>query len=381
MYDIEDLFDKRSVIGTKIEQLLVERKCTKAELSMRTGVSRPTIDKLIAGTLTSKTNYEKHISKILNYLEMTPDMLLGKSINQYSRTRAIRNLRNLSTEEVSKATGISFERLQQIEAGEKATVAELRDIAKCLSISVSVLKRENYFEPQIAEMADFIEFNRDKNSEGLSGFWGHVGILLRNMDKYLWFPITSKTRRFVYSGMNNERLVIPCMNNKVLYLYMPNVKEIVLLDDACDQPSYINWDYDVSSGEIPLSVYEALEDYIMPGVFEDESEKLSSAFKEYLDYFTREKEWSEEDIYDVLNLTSIYYEDGKIRNVDIDFEYGYENVSEEIMNAYEFGDSDFFDDILFFTDLEGAEILINVKNISMMELPFLKVEKAIMDKR
>ena len=33
MYTLEDLFDRRSPVGTRLEQILMEKKCTKAELS------------------------------------------------------------------------------------------------------------------------------------------------------------------------------------------------------------------------------------------------------------------------------------------------------------------------------------------------------------
>ena len=49
MYTLEDLFDRRSPVGTRLEQILMEKKCTKAELSKKTGVSRPTIDKVLSG--------------------------------------------------------------------------------------------------------------------------------------------------------------------------------------------------------------------------------------------------------------------------------------------------------------------------------------------
>lgn len=89
--------------------------------------------------------------------------------------------------------------------------------------------------------------------------------------------------------------------------------------------------------------------------------------------------WSEDDIYEVLNQSVVYYRDGEKRFVDIEFDYSSENISEEILNAYEFGDSEFAENILFFSDLAGAEIFLNVKNISMIELPFLNVETAIIN--
>ena len=54
MYVLEDLFDRRSAVGTRLEQILIEKKCTKTKLSKETGVSRPTVDKILSGTATSK---------------------------------------------------------------------------------------------------------------------------------------------------------------------------------------------------------------------------------------------------------------------------------------------------------------------------------------
>ena len=64
-YDFADLFDKRSVVGAKLEDLLVERSFTKAAFCKECGISRPTLDKLLAGNITSMANFEKHMQKIL----------------------------------------------------------------------------------------------------------------------------------------------------------------------------------------------------------------------------------------------------------------------------------------------------------------------------
>ena len=77
MYTLEDLFDRRSPVGTRLEQILMEKKCTKAELSKKTGVSRPTIDKVLSGTITSKKNYETHMSKIMHYFPIKYLVLFG----------------------------------------------------------------------------------------------------------------------------------------------------------------------------------------------------------------------------------------------------------------------------------------------------------------
>ena len=62
MYSVSDLFDKRSVVGIKLEKIIVDRGYTKVEISNEVGISRPTLNKILTGTLTSKINYEKHFN-------------------------------------------------------------------------------------------------------------------------------------------------------------------------------------------------------------------------------------------------------------------------------------------------------------------------------
>ena len=111
MYTLEDLFDRRSPVGTRLEQILMEKKCTKAELSKKTGVSRPTIDKVLSGTITSKKNYETHMSKIMNYLQITPDILLGNNACSSNRVREIRSIIRISTEKMADRKSVGRERV------------------------------------------------------------------------------------------------------------------------------------------------------------------------------------------------------------------------------------------------------------------------------
>lgn len=48
-------------------------------------------------------------------------------------------------EDISNFTGISVKQLKRIEAGEDASLAELRDLAMCLRTSVNVIKSRKLF--------------------------------------------------------------------------------------------------------------------------------------------------------------------------------------------------------------------------------------------
>lgn len=375
MYELEDLFDKRSIVGARLQQILTEKKCTKAELYKNTRVSRPTIDKILEGTITSKKNYETHMQKIMKYLHITPDILLGNAICGKNRVRELRSIIRISTEKIAEVTGITLERLQQIETGrEEATTAELRDIAFILSTSTNILKDRYFFEPQIGEMEYYLE--TDQAIDEVSGFWGHVGILLNGSKKYKWFPITGNTRKMILQSIENDLLVIPCMNNKVLLLNMSNVDEITLCDFDADQPGDRDWDYKVDCGELPLVIYEALEDDYFYESVEREDENLSSGLKKFINKYIAEKHWEEKDIQELLNDSIIYYSNGKERHVWIDFDN--DTISEEIEMVYGYEMADLDETFMYYKNQhDDTENLVSIKKVSMIEVPLLKVEDAI----
>jgi hypothetical protein len=313
---------------------------------------------------------------------MTPDALLQGISNQYIQIRPIRSAMRISHEDIAEATGISVERLMEIEAGEEASVADLRDIAFHLGTGTKSLLGESCFDTQVARVNYVLRCFADTAAGDLSGFWGHVGILPVNTDKYLWFPITETTRRKICSTMDQERMVIPCMNNRVLLVNTDNVKEIVLLDEACSAPGFANWDPSVSNGELPLVVYEALDDYDLCLDYENDTPDgedngiISPKLMSFLKALVKDKEWSDMDILEMIHGSTIYHKDGHETQVDVAFN-GDESVSCEISGIYDFGGCGVVEKILFFRDISGAEILLNMNNVSLLDLPLLQVDEAI----
>lgn len=151
----------------------------------------------------------------------------------------------------------------------------------------------------------------------MAGFWGHVGLRPAASDEYLWFPITNSTYQRVCNCESQERIVIPCMNNKVLLVNLRNIDELVLLDEACDSPGFANWD--------PVT---------------------------------------------------LHFKSGRKTHTTID-PGSSDSLISEIEVLYDFEDSSTSDRMLSFTDFNGAEILFNMDNIALVELPYLAVEDAI----
>lgn len=378
MYDVENLFDMQSIVGAKLETILSEKAYTKAAFCSVSGISRPTLDKLLSGNITSRTNYYKHITKVLKSLNMTPDMLMGNIRNKYSRFRALRHMLHVDENALGKFAQVSVTRLKEIEAGADAELAELRDLAFVFHTSVKGVLGNNFFQLQLAMLGDFLEdFGNYENASEM-GFWGHIGILPLSSDHYLWYPITGNTRTMIYDMIEKKRLVIPCMNNKVLLINMRNVNKIVLLDEACDQPSFGNWDSAVDCGETPLVLYEALKDYMY---YKDLDQApptniISHNLCVCLDKFIKSKKSNIDVTEFFADTITIYYPDGKIEENDIDFD-SQENISEEISSIYDFGETSLDEQYLFYQDYNGTEIFLNADIFSILELPLIGVEDKI----
>ena len=71
MYGIDDLFEKRSIVGSRLEELLHKQGITKARFCADAGISRPTLDKLLTGNITNKVNFSNHMEKVSHIDEYT----------------------------------------------------------------------------------------------------------------------------------------------------------------------------------------------------------------------------------------------------------------------------------------------------------------------
>lgn len=379
MFTYDVLFDHCSIVAAKLEGILNERQITRTQLCNETGVSRPTIDKLLSGTICSKARFDENLQKILEYLQLTPDTLMGTSAVRFNQIRRFRHLLRTKIEDIASATGIEVERLKAIEAGEKATLAELRDIALFLHTGTRCITGDNFFEPQFNELNDLL-LKEDKVFKAY-GYWGHIGILPAGTNEHIWFPITESVHKQIYQQIHRlKRIVVPCMNNKVLLLNLDNIKQVLFLDDACDAPEFTNWDSSVDCGNFPLVIYEALDDFLGDEVeTEAETEQMSAAFKEVMERIAAEEGWDEESV--IKNQqTIVWFRDGKKSHTNMILD-GESSLLSEINTLYELEDDQFSEDYLEYTEDCGAEIIINMNEVSLVELPLVQVEEAIGDFR
>lgn len=372
MYTIDDLFDMRSVVGAKLEDTMERHGYTKAKLCRETAVSRPTLDKLLAGAITNKTSFEKHMTKILAHLSIAPNDFIGNTKSEYSRARVFRNAMNVSSERVAEATGISMERLRQMESGAEVSVAELRDVALYLGIGVQSMRGYSYFDTQVAKAETILSIYGEKEREGLSGFWGFVGILPTNMEEYLWYPISCKAYQSACKAMDEPYVVIPCMNNRVLLVNLNNVDDVAFSDEACDIPSI-----SFPCEPIPQVIYEAMEDVLDHGIDRIPEARMSPAFKLVFETYMRDADLDEDGINDMFYGSEIYYQSGKKKKVFIDFADQYEMLSCLYFEVYNIGCNALSEERVRYKDFQEIEHFTPLNNISVFAAPLLAINTAI----
>lgn len=374
MYSVEDLFDKRDAVGPRLEQIIKQKGYTKIMVCQDIGISRPTLDKILWGRLTSKTNFVKHTAKILNYLNLTPDSLLGEILNKRIRANRIRKKLRISAKELSNFSGLSIDRIKQIESGERASIAELRDIAFFLGTSVRSLLDRSCFDTQISVNAsNFAAYDANGLDADPSRFWGHLGILPNNSTEFYWFPITGYTKKSIYDTMFDNRIVVPCMNNKVVLLNSRNIKQIVFWGRDCSPPQYANWNSSISSKDLPLAFYEALYDSLSPDhqlSTNTLSDRLKRKILDFLDIAGKD------EIQKMLFESRIIHNDRYVVREEIDFGKA-EDISTEIHRILTYGDATKGPKRLFCSLKSGPEVVLELNRISFLEVPLLLIEKKI----
>lgn len=74
---IELLFEKRTVVGENILNIIRDNGYTKSSFAKAIDITRPTLDRLLAGEIESLTKYRQYIEKIIQIQDMTEEKLLN----------------------------------------------------------------------------------------------------------------------------------------------------------------------------------------------------------------------------------------------------------------------------------------------------------------
>ncbi|AYD39639.1 XRE family transcriptional regulator [Clostridium fermenticellae] len=83
------IYDNRYKIGANLLQFIKDNGYTKSSLSKLTGISRPTIDKLIKGEIDNNTNLKKHVDKIITTFNIKLEELVDYKHTESDNNREV----------------------------------------------------------------------------------------------------------------------------------------------------------------------------------------------------------------------------------------------------------------------------------------------------
>lgn len=83
------IYDNRYKIGNNLLQFIKDNGYTKSSFSKLTGLSRPTIDKLIKGEIDNNTNLKKHVDKIITTFNIKLEELIDYKYAESDNNREV----------------------------------------------------------------------------------------------------------------------------------------------------------------------------------------------------------------------------------------------------------------------------------------------------
>lgn len=358
------LFEKRLLVGKKINRFLQEKDITKSELCEKTKISRPTLNKIINGEINNKSTFDTHIEKILKYIDITPIELLNDRALIISKNLSSFINEALTAKDIAESSDLKESDINKwIKGQEVPNNYELSKVAAVLGTSSRCLMKESFFGHQ-SVLPNFI-FSLNKNNKNISGFWGHIGVQLPNEKTYKLYPVSEAAYSNCFNDMQNKKnIVFPTLNNRVVFVNQDNIDRIVLIDDDCD---IVEEDAIITNkgNPYPQEFYDnALK------VIWDEDLDLPYEVEEGIKNIIQENEWNEEDILDLVKNTFIHFKNGRV--IDLS-PFSYQDIGIKFESNYNIDD----DSPIYISDNNGAESFIQIKNIAIIDAPLNQIEEAI----
>lgn len=86
----DELFEQRSLVASKLKDVIRDMGYTKVSFAARADISRPTLDRLLNGSIDNKRSFDRHLQKILKLLNMTvEDLMLYHSVPKKVSTATV----------------------------------------------------------------------------------------------------------------------------------------------------------------------------------------------------------------------------------------------------------------------------------------------------
>ncbi len=368
----EDLFNNRIDVGRRLSELIKTRKTTKKDLCDKAHISRPTLDRMLEGKIENKNTFDKQIEKVLQALGITADEFVRcPTPSEGSNIAIYRKQLGYSQSDLAKRIGVSLATMKKWESdSSNISEDEWSDIALALNTDSGSVKGNNFLSAQVP-VYDYV-LKEGVEGRSLSGYAGYIIILPDNSNEEYSFAVTFREWDNALASLQESSLsVIPCMGNKLLLVNNDNVKKVEFLDDDYDDLDAHRKFFDF----VPNEMFNLLDAYIQ-GDYDDEN-KLNEKHSSMVEKTINNSGYEHSQIEEMLSSIVVHYSDGQKEVIPVE---NYSCVASLVLDAYyDESSADKYKGAIFgiHDDTEECNLFINLNRVSFIEMPLMKVEKAM----
>ena len=110
----DELFEQRSLAALKLKDCMRDKGYTKVSFAKKAEISRPTLDKLLNGSIDSKATFDRHLQKILKMMNMSVDELMLYSAQKSKSVMAVYSQNAPEDHEMSNTARKQYDLLMDI---------------------------------------------------------------------------------------------------------------------------------------------------------------------------------------------------------------------------------------------------------------------------
>ena len=110
----DELFEQRSLVASKLKDCMRDKGYTKVSFAKKAEISRPTLDKLLNGSIDSKATFDRHLQKILKMMNMSVDELMLYSAKTSKSVMAVYSQNAPEDHEMSNTARKQYDLLMDI---------------------------------------------------------------------------------------------------------------------------------------------------------------------------------------------------------------------------------------------------------------------------
>ena len=110
----DDLFEQRRLVASKLKDCMRDKGYTKVSFAKKAEISRPTLDKLLNGSIDSKATFDRHLQKILKMMNMSVDELMLYSAQKSKSVMAVYSQNAPEDHEMSNTARKQYDLLMDI---------------------------------------------------------------------------------------------------------------------------------------------------------------------------------------------------------------------------------------------------------------------------